>query len=119
LEVGQEAEGAMSGVAMSLNIFVLVFQLRWLEHAGNPHSSVSFCQRLLLLFGLLLFQEEFRVIPRELLQLDQEVSERQLEPIDVVMIFTEASDEHLYLIAAKQINTPEFGNRRNKTYFCT
>lgn len=89
----------------SSDIFVLVLELRWLEHTRNTHRGLALSLRLALRLGLLLFEEEVCVVPGELLELYEEVAQRQLEPVDIAVELAEADDERLDLGAERTIRT--------------
>ena len=70
-----------------LDILVLVIHLRRLKHARDAHCSFSLLLFPPLCFSLFLLQEEIRVVARKLLQLDQEIAQRQFETVDIAIIF--------------------------------
>ena len=81
----------------SSDILILVLQLRRLEHARNTQRRLVFCLRLTLGLKLLLLEEQLCVVPRKLLELDQEVAQSELEPGDVVVVLAQANDKGLDL----------------------
>lgn len=90
------SDGISHAVRVS-DVFVLVLQLRRLEHARDAHRRLALFLRLALRLRLLLFQEEVGVVSGELLELDEEVAQRELEPVDVAVELAQAHDERLYL----------------------
>lgn len=83
--------------ADDLDVFVLVLNLIGLEHSRNPHRRLSLGLRLLLLLQLLLLEVQLCIVSRELLELDQEVSESELEVVDIVGVLLKRHNEMLHL----------------------
>ena len=67
-------------------LYVLILDLRRLEHTRHAHGSSHLLFSFLLICLFLLLQEQLSVIAGELLQRDQEVTEGQLEAVNVVML---------------------------------
>lgn len=79
------------------DVFILVLDLRWFEHSRNAHGSVSFFFGFLQRLRFLLLEEKLRVIPRELLKCNEEITKRELECVNVAMKFAKAENETLNL----------------------
>ena len=89
-------------VASGLYVFVLVLELRRLEHARDAHRRSPLFLRLELRLGLLFFQEQVRIVPRELLELHEKVAQCELEPVDVAVELLEGKDEGSDLLAMEE-----------------
>lgn len=66
--------------------YVLILDLRRLEHTRHTHGSSHLLFGFALISFFLLLQEKLSIIAGELLQRDQEITEGQLEAVDVVML---------------------------------
>lgn len=85
-----------------LNVFVLVFELRRLKHAGDTHGSTTLFKSLSLRLRLFLVKEQLCVVARELLECNEEVTESKLEPIRISVEFAKACDESLNVRTEKE-----------------
>jgi hypothetical protein len=91
-------KGTDPSASIKSEFFVLVLYLIRFEHARNPHCRLSLLFRLSLNLRFLFFQEKLRVVPRgEFFELNEEVTQCQLETIDIVVVLAQSVNERMHL----------------------
>jgi len=82
---------------------LIIIHLARLQQTPDLHRALAlliscFLSRLLAVLG-----EQVRVVARELLELDQEIPQRQFEPVDIVGLREEVGDEALDLRSEREM----------------
>ena len=101
LKKGIYRRGRAEGIS-KLNFFILVVNLRWLEHSRDTHRKVPLLKSLTLHLGLLLLKVQISIIPREFLERDKKITECEFETIWIGMKFSKARNETLDLCAEER-----------------